>query len=51
MFYPIFLAILLALACPSHKHSASGHRSSNTTVMSADSLGDGDGENGHIPPR
>ncbi|WP_175404030.1 hypothetical protein [Mucilaginibacter sp. PPCGB 2223] len=49
MYYSIFLALFLALACPSHR-SAKTHHSS--TVMAQDSIGnDGSGgDEGHFPP-
>ncbi len=47
MYYAIFFALFLGLACPhnSSKRSVTIHHSS--TTMAADSTG---GEGGHIPP-
>lgn len=52
MFYQIFLAMFLALACPKHAHKSPATGTTVTTQDDAPSNGgdDSGGEEGHVPP-
>jgi uncharacterized protein YpmB len=51
MFYQIFLAIFLALACPSHKtNKQTATTRSGATTMAQDTTTLSGGDNGHIHP-
>lgn len=46
--YAIFLAIFLAMVCPTKKQSSHTHQ--NVTTFANDSTSDSGGEDGHIHP-
>lgn len=55
MYYPIFLAIFLSLACPSSSHHAGPRHGSGGGIITAqDTTGSGiggsGGDEGHLPP-